>query len=47
MYVTGGGVLTGSTGTGFTVTYPTLAALAPGQSVANTVSLAPPPMVRG
>ncbi len=42
VYVTGGGVITGSSGTGFTVTYPALAALAPGQSLTNTVSFTAP-----
>ncbi|MET4075314.1 T9SS type A sorting domain-containing protein [Hymenobacter sp. UYCo722] len=42
VYVTGGGVITGSTGLGFTVTYPALAALAPGQRLTNTVSFTAP-----
>ena len=42
VYVTGGGVVSGSMAAGYTVTFPTLAALAPGQSLTNTVSFTAP-----
>lgn len=42
LYVTGGGVITGSMAAGYTVTFPTLGALAPGQSLTNTVSFTAP-----
>ncbi|MDQ2771734.1 MAG: T9SS type A sorting domain-containing protein [Bacteroidota bacterium] len=42
LYVTGGGVITGTMALGYTVTFPTLGALAPGQSLTNTVSFTAP-----
>jgi hypothetical protein len=42
LYVTGGGVITGSMAAGYTVTFPVLGALAPGQSLTNTVSFTAP-----
>ena len=42
VYVTGGGVITGSMAGGYTVTFPVLGALAPGQSLTNTVSFTAP-----
>ncbi len=42
IYVTGNGVVTGSIATGYTVTWPTIPALASGQSVSQTVSFTAP-----
>ena len=42
LYVTGGGVITGSMAGGYTVNFPTLSALASGQSLTNTVSFTSP-----
>ena len=42
LYVTGGGVITGSMASGYTVTFPVLGALAPGQSLTNTISFTAP-----
>ena len=42
VFVTGGGVVTGSSGAGYTVTYAPIVALAAGQSITNTVTFTAP-----
>ena len=42
VFVTGGGVVTGNSGAGYTVTYAPIVALAAGQSVTNTVTFTAP-----